>query len=117
MNLRDEILNRLSSIDGGKLLKESLGPNYKLLLNFWSYYDSLSEIQKYEANRRREANVSRFDYFVSLERIHPFFNGIIDQITSGYSSTLRTTSFEIYLIDKILTKGIEPFYIKLYENL
>jgi hypothetical protein len=46
MNLRARILNELVFIDGGKPLEESLGPNYKLLLNFWSYYDSLSGFQK-----------------------------------------------------------------------
>jgi hypothetical protein len=117
MNLRDEILNRLHSIDDGKPLEESLGPNYNLLLNFWEYYDGLSEIQRDEADRRRELNFSRHSYFDSLKQIHPFFNGTIYHITTGYSSTLRTTSFELYLIDKILDSGMEPFYIKLYENL
>jgi hypothetical protein len=117
MNLRDEILNRLHSIDDGKPLEESLGPNYNLLLNFWSYYDGLSEIQRHEANRRRELNFNRFSYFDSLREISIFFGGTIDKITSGYSSNLRTTSFELYLIDKILDSGMEPFYIKLYENL
>jgi hypothetical protein len=117
MNLRDEILNRLTSIDGGNPLELSLGPNYNMLLNFWSYYDSLSEIQKYEANRRRESNGRRWDYFTSLEQIHNYQGGTIDRITIGYSSTLRTTSFEIYLIDKILDKCMEPLYIKIYENL
>jgi hypothetical protein len=117
MNLRDEILNRLHSIDDGKPLEESLGPNYNLLLNFWEYYDGLSEIQRDEADRRRKLNFRRPIYFNSLDGISSFFGGTIDKITSGYAANIRTTSFELYLIDKILDRGMEPFYIKLYENL
>jgi hypothetical protein len=117
MNLRNRILIELHSINGGKPLEESLGPNYNLLLNFWEYYDGLSEMQRYKANRRREANNRRWDYWPILEELCQYHGGTIDQITSDCDITLRTTSFEIYLIDKILRRGIEPLYIKLYENL
>jgi hypothetical protein len=117
MNLRDEILNRLYDIDSERQLEESLGPNYNLLLNFWGYYDSLSEIQRHEAEERRRLNETRFDYFNSLVEISFFFDGTIDKITSGCESIVRTTSFELYLIDKILDRGMKPLYIKLYENL
>jgi hypothetical protein len=117
MNLRARILNELVFIDGGKPLEESLGPNYKLLLNFWSYYDSLSGFQKAEANRRRRHNIRRFDYWLVLEEICVYHGGTIARITENEDVTLQTTSFEIYLIDKILLRGIEPLYIKLFENL
>jgi hypothetical protein len=117
MNLRDEFLNRIYSIDDGKPLEETLGSNYNLLLNFWIYYDSLSALQKQEVDVRRRDDTRRWSYFESLEQISNHHGGIIDHITSGCEVTLQTTSFEIYLIDKILAKGIEPLYVKLYENL
>jgi hypothetical protein len=80
MNLRDRILNELHSVDGGKPLEESLGPNYKLLLNFWGYYGSLSDIQKDEANRRRRHNIRRFDYWILLEGICVYHGGTIARI-------------------------------------
>jgi hypothetical protein len=117
MNLRDEFLNRIYSIDDGKPLEEFLGLNYNLLLNFWGYYDSLSAFQKQEVDVRRRDDTRRWSYFESLEQISNYNGGIINRIIPGCEVTLQTTSFEIYHIDKILDKGIEPLYVKLYENL
>jgi hypothetical protein len=117
MNLRDEILNRLYDIDSETPLEETLGPNYNLLLNFWSYYDSLSALQKHEVDVRRRDDARRWGYWAALGRIRGYHGGIIESITEGRDITLQLTSFEIYLIDKILDRGMEPLYVKLYENL
>lgn len=99
-----------------------LGPNYAAVINFWTFYDSLNEVQFRKLNLRWGTSIIPSVGTICKAFLNDigslFLNQELRYISYfTYVSELGATE-ELIIMHKLLEKGNCEFpYIKLYDNL
>lgn len=109
----------------GLSLEQIFGPNYKTAINFLLYVEKLNYRQIDFYNILRERDSRRFDHYNTLTSLYLavtseqfrdsiFYHADYPRNTQTF---MRGSLLEIILLDKLLEKKIELFYLPLFEQL
>jgi hypothetical protein len=102
--------------DFDERIEDYLGSNYKTVLNFWLYFDGLSEAQKDELVRRNIFALRNYGMlFKDARRAITIDYGSYYSILSNSVVTLIT--YELIAAPILLPEGKALLYVKLLENL
>lgn len=101
-----------------------LGDNFSIILDFWTYLDTLDLNQFVSLRKlRTQFPLKQQGFYNELEEHYPisrlFWNNVFDDIVDDYRIRIRVAgaAFEIYHANKIIKSPFPFVYLPLFENL